>query len=46
MELAEEDSLLEEDEQRAADQLEEEDALLEEEEQRATDQPELPEEEG
>ena len=30
MELAEEDSLLEEEEQRAADQLEDEDALLEE----------------
>ena len=45
VELAEVDSLLEEEEQRAADQLEEEDALLEEEEQRATDQPELPEEE-
>ena len=40
MELAEEGSLPEEEEQRAADQLEEGDALVEEEEQRATDLPE------
>ena len=45
MELVEEDSLLEEEEQSATDQLEEGDSLLEEEEQRAADQPELPEEE-